>query len=327
MQRRHILRLAGAACITGMAGMPASRALAAADFPNRPIRLIVPYGAGGVTDQIGRALADAAGRDLGQSIIVENKPGVSGTLGATQMATSEPDGYTLTMAPVVIFRLPHVQKMRYDPLKDLTYISMIADYNFAVAVRTDAKWKTMQELVAEAKSSSRGITYGTTGIYGSQHLTISELARITQSNWTHVPYKGDAEAITSLLGGQCDVAMLTNTLLPYVKNGQLRVLAVLSEKRAPDFPDAPTLKEIGYPVWSNSPFGIVGPAGMKPEVVKRLDTAFRNALKDPKLLAVTQQYGMSTNYMGPEQYTAYAQKAFKSEGEIIARLAEAMKKQ
>ncbi|MFX6149058.1 tripartite tricarboxylate transporter substrate-binding protein, partial [Acinetobacter baumannii] len=92
--------------------------------------------------------------------------------------------------------------------------------------------------------------------------------------------KGDAEAITSLLGGQCDVAMLTNTLLPYVKNGQLRVLAVLSEKRAPDFPDAPTLKEIGYPVWSNSPFGIVGPAGMKPEVVKKLDTAFRNALKD-----------------------------------------------
>ncbi|XQU70988.1 hypothetical protein OJJOAM_003777 [Cupriavidus sp. H18C1] len=235
MQRRQILRLAGAAWAAGVAGMPVGR-LHAEDFPSRPIKLIVPYGAGGITDQIGRALADAAGRELGQSIIVENKPGVSGTLGATQMATSEPDGYTLTMAPVVIFRLPHVQKMRYDPLKDLTYISMIADYNFAVAVRTDAKWKTMQELVAEAKASSRGISYGTTGIYGSQHLTISELARITQSNWTHVPYKGDAEAITSLLGGQCDVAMLTNTLLPYVKNGQLRVLAVLSEKRAPDFP-------------------------------------------------------------------------------------------
>ncbi|MNS89831.1 Tripartite tricarboxylate transporter family receptor [compost metagenome] len=241
--------------------------------------------------------------------------------------TTEPDGYTLSMAPVVIFRLPHVQKMRYDPLKDLTYVSMIADYNFAVAVKKDAKWQTMQELITEAKADKRGISYGTTGIYGSQHLTISELARVTQSNWTHVPYKGDAEAITALLSGSSDVAVLSNTLLPYVQSGQMRVLATLSEKRAADFPDAPTLKEIGYPVWSNSPFGVIGPAGMKPAVVKRLDDAFRNALKDPKFLNVTRQYGMVTNYMGPEQYSAYAQKAFKSEGEIIARLAAAMKNQ
>ncbi|CAG9179037.1 tripartite tricarboxylate transporter substrate binding protein [Cupriavidus respiraculi] len=325
MQRRHFIRFVAAAACTATALGPL--AATAQDFPNRPIRLIVPYGAGGVTDQVARALADAAGRELGQTIVVENKPGVSGTLGATQMVTTEPDGYTLSMAPVVIFRLPHVQKMRYDPLKDLTYISMVADYNFAVAVKTDAKWQTMQELMADAKASKKGISYGTTGIYGSQHLTISELARVTQSNWTHVPYKGDAEAITALLGGSTDVAVLSNTLLPYVQNGQLRVLATLSEKRAADFPNAPTLKEIGYNVWSNSPFGIVGPAGMKPEVVKRLDDAFRNALKDQRLLNVTGQFGMVTNYMGPQQYDAYAQKAFKSEGEIIKRLSEAMKNQ
>lgn len=337
MQRRLMMRgtfsaltaFATLATTAGIASLaiPAGTAHAQAEFPNRAIRLIVPYGAGGVTDQVARALADAAGRELGQPIVVENKPGVSGTLGATQMVTTEPDGYTLSMAPVVIFRLPHVQKMRYDPLKDLTYVSMVADYNFAVAVKKDAKWQTMQELMADAKANKRGISYGTTGIYGSQHLTISELARITQSNWTHVPYKGDAEAITALLGGSSDVAVLSNTLLPYVQSGQLRVLATLSEKRAADFPDAPTLKEVGYPVWSNSPFGIVGPAGMKPEVVKRLDDAFRTALKDPKFLGVTKQYGMVTNYMTPQQYSAYAQKAFKTEGEIITRLAEAMKNQ
>lgn len=325
MQRRSVLRLALAGAAVAAGTLPS---LATADeFPSRPIRLIVPYGAGGVTDQVARALADAAGRELGQSIVVENKPGVSGTLGATQMVTTEPDGYTLSMAPVVIFRLPHVQKMRYDPLKDLTYVSMIADYNFAVAVKKDAKWQTMQELIAEAKASKRGISYGTTGIYGSQHLTISELARVSQSNWTHVPYKGDAEAITALLSGSSDVAVLSNTLLPYVQNGQMRVLATLSEKRAADFPDAPTLKEVGYPVWSNSPFGIIGPAGMKPAVVKRLDDAFRTALKDPKFLNVTRQYGMITNYMSPEQYAAYAQRAFKTEGEVIKRLSEAMKNQ
>lgn len=301
MQRRTFVRfaMAGAAVAATGAGILPGVAQAADEFPTRPIRLIVPYGAGGVTDQVARALADAAGRELGQTIVVENKPGVSGTLGATQMVTTEPDGYTLSMAPVVIFRLPHVQKMRYDPLKDLTYVSMIADYNFAVAVKKDAKWQTMQELITEAKADKRGISYGTTGIYGSQHLTISELARVTQSNWTHVPYKGDAEAITALLSGSSDVAVLSNTLLPYVQSGQMRVLATLSEKRAADFPDAPTLKEIGYPVWSNSPFGVIGPAGMKPAVVKRLDDAFRNALKDPKFLNVTRQYGMVTNYMGP----------------------------
>ena len=138
MQRRRFFRVALAAAGVALTAPLGTQALAADDFPTRPIRLIVPYGAGGVTDQVTRALADAASRELGQAIVVENKPGVSGTLGATQVGTAEPDGYTLSMAPVVIFRLPHVQKMRYDPLKDLTYISMIADYNFAVAVKKDA---------------------------------------------------------------------------------------------------------------------------------------------------------------------------------------------
>ncbi len=287
------------------------------NYPSKPIKLIVPYPPGGSTDQLTRALAEQLTQKLKQSVIVENKAGANGTLGAIQMLGAKPDGYTLTLIPLSVFRQPHLQKVNFNPSKDFTYVSMIANYDYLIAVAGNSKWNTVQDLVRYAKEQP--ISYGTAGLYSTNHLQMFELGRITGVKWTEVAFKGDPETIGALLGGHIQVASTTNTVLPYVNAGTLKVLATGKGKRAKAFPNTPTLKELGYPVAVSSPVGIAGPAGMPQTIVDKLDAAIAEALKDKKLQKMADDSGIEIDYANSAEYQHYAQRTFAEEKNIIER--------
>ena len=200
--KRNVLRTVLAA---GFA-LAASVGAQAQNFPARPVTLIVPWPAGGSTDVGMRALASAAEKHLGQPIVVENRPGGSGTLGPGQMAaTARPDGYTIAQIPITVFRFPFMTKTTFDPSTDFTYIIGVSGYTFGVVVRDDAPWKRFQDLTADAKSNPGKINYGTPGAGTSLHITMEQIARQQGIKWTHVPFKGNAESMNALLGGHIHV--------------------------------------------------------------------------------------------------------------------------
>src|SRR5690606_18893953 len=164
------------AALVGSLSLASGVAVAQSDFPNQPIRLIVPYSAGGVTDQVGRALAEQMGQRLGQSVVVENKTGANGTMGAIQMLQAKPDGYTITMVPIGIYRMPHITGAPYDPARDFTYISQVAGYDYYLAVKGNSQWRTLDDLASYAKSHADSISYGTPGAYSSQHIAMVQLS-------------------------------------------------------------------------------------------------------------------------------------------------------
>jgi len=296
------------------------------NYPSRPITLVVPYAAGGSTDQLGRALADGLGRSLKQPVVIENKPGGNGTFGVLQMGRSKPDGYSLTMVPLSVFRQPYLQPVSYDPLKDLSYIATVANYSYAIAVKQDAKWKTIRELVDDARARPDSIAYGSSALFSSNHLVMAELGRAAGIQWTHVPYKGDSESLAALLGGHIQVVSSTSTVLPFVQSGKMRVLATGGETRPKDFPDAPTLKEAGYPVVIASPLGIAGPAGLPAAIVEKLDGAIRKLMQEPEFVASVEKLGIELSYKDHVQYTQYAKAASAQEKTIIERLSKETQK-
>jgi len=313
------------------AGMVASAALAApasaSGYPQRPITLIVPYAPGGTTDILGRALGEALSKTLKQTVVVENKPGANGTLGVVNLKRAKPDGYTLSMIPLGVFRQPYIQSVSYDPLKDLTYVSMVGGYNYAIAVKTDAPWKSIQELVEHARKHPGEVFYGVSARYSVNEFIMMDLAKKLDIEWTSVPFKGDSEAITNLLGGQIQAVSATNTILPMAQSGAVRVLATAGEKRSADFPDAPTLNEVGYPVVVTSPLGIAGPAGMPEDVVKTLDAAIETALKDPKLIETAGRFGIGLRYLDHAGYTRYAMDAAVNEKEAVRTMLDGAAKE
>ena len=288
-----------------------------AAYPQRSIKLIVPYTAGGVTDQMGRMFAEQAGKRLGQPVVIENKTGANGTLGAVQMLSTDPAGYTLTMLPIGTFRMPHITGTQYDPLKDMTYISVIAGFNYFIAVKASQPWKSMADLVGAAKKAPGTVAYGTPGTHSSQHIGMAQLGTQAGVDWTHIPFKGDADAISALLGGHIQAVVGSSSVLPYVASGQLRVLASLGDARSSDLPDVPTLKELGYPIVHTSPMGIAGPKGMHPAVVHKLEAAFRGAYDDPAYQEGLKKLGMSPIYMDAAAYTQYARDTFHSERDAL----------
>ena len=196
-----VLTAAVASCAAWPGNAPAQ------NFPTRPVTLIVPWTAGGSTDLGMRALATATEKHLGQPIVIENRPGGSGTLSPGQMAaTAKPDGYTVAQIPITIFRFPFMTKTTFDPAKDFTYIIGVSGYTFGVVVKSDAPWKTFAELLADAKANPGKINYGTPGAGTSLHITMEQIARRQGIKWTHVPFKGNAETNNAVLGGHIHAA-------------------------------------------------------------------------------------------------------------------------
>jgi tripartite-type tricarboxylate transporter receptor subunit TctC len=295
-------------------------AVIAQDFPSRPVTLIVPWPAGGSTDLAMRALAASTEKYLGQPIVIENKPGAAGTLGANAMITAKPDGYTITQIPITVFRYPHMAQVGYDPLTDLTYLIGISGYTFGVVVRADAPWKTWQDLIAYAKAHPGKLSYGSPGANTSLHVTMEDIAQRDGIKWVHVPFKGNADNMTALLGGHIQVSADATGWGPHVDAGKMRLLVTWGSQRTKRWNDVPTLKELGYDIVSTSPYGIAGPKGMDPKVARVLHDAFKKGMEDPGHRQAMEKFDQELLYMSGEDYTKFARDTFAAEKVTMSRL-------
>jgi tripartite-type tricarboxylate transporter receptor subunit TctC len=315
--KRNVLRTVLA---VGFA-LAASGGAQAQNFPARPVTLIVPWPAGGSTDVGMRALASAAEKHLGQPIVVENRPGGSGTLAPGQMAaTARPDGYTIAQIPITVFRFPFMTKTTFDPSTDFTYIIGVSGYTFGVVVRDDAPWKTFQDLTADAKSNPGKINYGTPGAGTSLHITMEQIARQQGIKWTHVPFKGNAESMNALLGGHIHVVADSSGWAQLVNAGRFRLLVTWGVARTKNWPDVPTLREIGIDMVSNSPFGIAGPKGMDPKIVRVLHDAFKKGLEEPSYAAAVANLDQELFYLSSEDYQNFAMRQIEEARRFITEL-------
>lgn len=314
--KRRVFALA-AACA---AFMPIAGAQAQADYPNQAITLIVPYAPGGTTDVLGRALATSLTKQLGQSVVVENKSGAGGTLGVIDMLRAKPDGYRLTLVPVSVFRQPYVQKTQYDPIRDLTYIASFSAYDFILAVAPDSPFKSVKDVVEYAKTHKDGVDYGTPGKFTGNQVAMALLGKAAGVSFVHVPYKGDSEATTALLGGHVKTIVSTNGILNFMESGKVRALAVAAEQRPPAFADVPTFREAGYDVVVPSPLGLAGPRGLPQPIVQKLDAAVKAALDDPDMQRVIKTYGVRTDYRDHRAYAEFARTNFAAEKSIVQSL-------
>ena len=314
-RRRFILSASAATCSLGLPSLGLAQA-----FPARTIRYICPWPAGGSTDVVMRALAESAAKILGQTIIIDNKPGAGGMLGANELVNAKPDGYTLAQLPQGVFRIPHMQKVQFDTLKDFTWIACLTGYTFGFVVPADSPIKSVKDLVAYAKANPEKFTYGHTGIGTSPHLAVEEFTQRAGIKLTHVPFKGNADNMQALLGGHVMGASDATGWGPHVNAGKLRLLATYGSKRTKRWPDAPTLDELGYQTVSDSPFGVCGPKGMDPAVTRSLHDAFKKTLDDPAVQAIFDKYDQSVIYMNTETYTKFARDSFAAEKTLIERL-------
>ena len=313
--------LAGAAASLGSLALPSVPAFAqTAAYPNRPIKYICPWPAGGSTDSVIRAIAKSASDILGQPIVIENKAGAGGTFGANELVNAKPDGYTLAQLPHGVFRIPHMQKVQFDTLKDFTWIACLTGYTFGLVVPADSPIKSIKDLVAYAKANPEKFTYGSTGTGTSPHLAVEEFAQRAGIKLTHVPFKGNADNMQAVLGGHVMAASDATGWAPHVASGKLRLLASYGSKRTKRWPNVPTLDELGYQTVSDSPFGVCGPKGMDAGITKTIHDAFKRTLDDPAVMASFEKFDQTVIYMNTADYTKFARDSFISEKATIERL-------
>jgi tripartite-type tricarboxylate transporter receptor subunit TctC len=289
----------------------------AAEYPTKPINMIVPWPAGGSGDIVGRTLSEAAKKDLGQPIIVENKPGAGGNMGATLILTKPPDGYTIgttsTNALVISY---HTGLLNFHPVNDMTHIMRLAGLFHGIVVRADSPWMTIQEFIKYSKDNPEKVSYGSPGMTSATRLAMEELASMAGDvKWVHIPLKGEAETNSNLLGGHVD-AIANSGWAPLVDAGKFRALATFGSQRNSRFPQVPTLKEIGYNVVWDGPAGLFGPKGMPKPIVKKLQDAFRKGMDDPNFQNALKRLEMPALFLNSED----CEKAVRQESERIERL-------
>lgn len=313
------------AALVGASALPfaaAGAARAQAKFPDRPIRLIIPWAAGGPADAGFRIMAQSVSRKLGQQVIVDNKAGASGIMGAIALQEAKPDGYTISQMHMSVLRQPLLNKqLTYNPINDLTYILQITGFIMGVVVKADAPWKTLPELLAYAKSNPGKLNWGTLGIGSTQHLAMERVGLAQGGlSWTHAPYRGTADTLRALLGGEIDFASESSGWAPMVEAGQLRLLAVFTAQRAKRFPNVPTVKELGIDVVIDSPGGLIGPKGMDPAVVAVLADAFRAAAQEPEHLKFLENMDQPLILLDGPAYKAAMARTYEEEKELLRRL-------
>lgn len=258
--------------LSGALTFGAPLAIAQSDYPNRPVRIVVPFPAAGIADHIGRPLAERLSRALGQQFVIENRGGASGALGAEAVAKAVPDGYTImitSQVPLVV--LPNLRKIAYDPLNDFLPVARMGEVGGGLAVHPSLGVTTLRDFIALAKRNPGKYSFVSAGIGTITHLRGEMLKLVAEIDLLHVPYKGNSEALPDLLAGNVH-AMLESIVFPHVKSGRLTMLAVLDDERHPDFPNVPTIKEAGLPDYNNLPiwFGLYAPRGTPPPIVERL---------------------------------------------------------
>jgi tripartite-type tricarboxylate transporter receptor subunit TctC len=322
-------RLLSAALIAaGFAGLlaPAASAEDASAFPTKPISLIVPFQPGVSADLLFRGIAEAASKHLGQPVIVDNKPGGSATLGpATMASNAKPDGYTIGQIAIPVFRVPYMQKATFDPVKDFTWVIHLGGYTLGAVVKADGPFKTWKDVIEFAKANPGKFTYATIGPATTNAIAMELMARQSGVQFTHIPTKGGGESIAQVLGGHIMCMVESPGWAPMVASGDFRLLMLLNGERSKKWPQTPTLKELGYTYEFDSPFGLAGPKGMDPAIVKKLHDAFKKAYDDPKVAELFDKFDFTRRYMDSAAYAAFIPKLAADEKAALEKLGLAKK--
>lgn len=284
--------------------LAAQVAMAQDAWPNRPVRLIVPYPAGGSSDNIGRFIAQKLERGLGQAVVVENKGGAGGTIGAEAAARADGDGYTFLVAPTAVFAITaHLRKVPYDPFNDFVPVAkMTGSYSIATA-RIDAPFNNMAEMAAEARKAPGKYTFGSAGLATATHLAGEMVALKAGISLLHVPYKGSADALTDLMGSRIDM-IFDPVSLTQVKAGKVKAIGVMSAKRHPELPNVATVQEQGLDVDSRSWFGLFAPKGTPKAIVDRVAMEIEKILKSDDTRATLLKVSQYADFSGPADFTA-----------------------
>jgi tripartite-type tricarboxylate transporter receptor subunit TctC len=295
--KRRILLQALAAVSVLAGAMPS----VAASWPERPIRMVVPYPAGGGSDNIARYLGERVGAALGQPIVIENRGGAGATIGTQVAANAEPDGYTFLLAPTAVVALtPLLRKVPYDPETLVAVAKVSTSYGMVVA-RKDLPADTIEELIALSHKTPEGLTFGSAGTATITHLT-GEIAKLQLGlNAVHVPYKGSAPSLTDLIGGQIDL-IYDALALPAIKNGQVKALAATSRERHPELPEIPTMAELGYELGSYNWYGLFAPKGTPSAMVERMAVEVERVLAEPATREQMGKFSQYPDYMGPAEF-------------------------
>ncbi|KQX37932.1 tripartite tricarboxylate transporter substrate binding protein [Variovorax sp. Root434] len=315
-RRQLVLGGLGAAAL---AAAP-SRVLAAANYPERPIAFICPWPAGGTADRSMRTICQIASRELGQPVVLENRAGASGMIGTKALASARPDGYTIGQVPISVTRFAQIGTVQLDPLKDLTYLARTSGQTFGIAVPASSPFRTLQEMVAQAKAKPGVLTYAHAGIGGATHVGMEQFAQAAGVKFNAIAYKGGSAALQDVLGEQVDMLADSSSWAPHVESGKLRLLATWGETRTPRFKDTPTLKELGYDVVVEAPNGIGAPKGLPPAIEKRLRDAFRVAVNSDDFRKVAESIDAPVMYQDGPDYQKYVQAVYRQETDLIRKL-------
>ncbi|MBM4315083.1 MAG: tripartite tricarboxylate transporter substrate binding protein [Deltaproteobacteria bacterium] len=302
--------------LTGVTVAP----LCAQTYPSKPVRFILPFPAGGLTDVLGRIMAQKFADGLGQPVVPENRPGAGGTLGIEIAAKTRPDGYTIVLSAPAIAISPHLYKqLNFDPLKDLAPITLVAETPNVLCVRASLPVKNLADLVALAKATPGKLNYGTGGTGSSLHIAAELFKSLAKVHIVHVPYKGVTQAMVGMIGNEVDMVVIgIPTSLQHIQSGKVRALAVLSERRLPELPDVPTAREAGIDQFETSIwYGLMATGGTPRDIVNRWNAEWLKIVAMPDTREKMQKVGFEPLSSTPEQFGKFIRKETARYGKVI----------
>jgi tripartite-type tricarboxylate transporter receptor subunit TctC len=318
LRRRRWLGQAIALALSG--AVPHTRATVADHFPSRPITLWVPWAAGGATDISLRLLADLATPLLGEKVIVENRGGAGGMLAMPVLQQAKPDGYTIAQLPQPIFRAYFTQRVSWHPIHDVTHIIQISGVTFGLLVHAHSRFDSLDDLFEYARYHPGELTIATNGVGTSPHVVLEDLFTARGLRYIHVPYKGVSEQINAIMAGHVMAGVSSTGFGPAVDSGRLRLLVSFAAQRSKRWPKVPTLRDLGYDIVAQSPYGLGGPRGMPHEVVDVLHDAFKKAMFDPLFVQELDKYDQEPDYLGPQAYEHASRELFEKERAAVERM-------
>ena len=302
------------------AGLLVAGGALAQGYPTQPIRLIVPWPPGGGVDTSARIIAQPFAERLGQSIVIDNKPGAAGNIGTEQAARAKPDGYTLLMGSVSPNAInPHLYaRLGFDPVKDFAPVALVATVPNVLVVQPNAPFGSVQDIIAAAKANPGKLNYGSGGVGSSQHLATEMFKRATGVDIVHVPYKGTAPAELGLMTGDVTLLLDTTACLPFIAAGKMKPLAVASKMRNPALPNVPTLDELGIPgVYAGAWYGVMAPAGTPREIVERLNRDLNAVLAAPEMKKRMIEFGAEIGGGSTESFSQFMASEVKRYAEVV----------
>lgn len=303
-----------------LAATVVTQAAVADGYPSKPIKLIVPYSAGGGGDTTSRFIADLASDIMGVKVIVENKTGGGATIGIGAVAKAKNDGYTIgfiSTSPITI--RPHFMKMPYKPLEDLTFLGQFVSSPMPVVIRSDSPWKNLGEMMAFAKANSGKLRWSTAGQKGGPHMAMLAALEKEGAKTTYIPSKGGAKALANLLGGTIDMVVISDFAAPLAA-GKVRIIAETTPTRSTFAPDAPTLAEEGYPLSPAIFFGLAGPAGLSKEVTDKWDATLSQIMKSPKFIDLLKRLKATPKYLNSADFTKAVYADYAAAGKVLSEV-------